>query len=188
MTRHHVYRRRGPAALVAVVLAIGCLCDSAAANETSKGKGSPPGGGSGGDLPTCHAWAVATSRANEKVGENRCRQVTIKALAHACAAIPESLRRAAGEVQDVKDPAARARILATTASAALGEGCTAPEPLADARKVANTCPLPSLPSSPTFRLDEELMFMRAADYLILNAMIRSLVGANQFDESIERLI
>ena len=32
------------------------------------------------------------------------------------------------------------------------------------------------------------MFIRAADYLILNAMIRSLVAANQFDESVERLI
>jgi hypothetical protein len=159
MSRHHVSPRHGGAILVAVVgLIVG-------------------------------AWVAATRRATDKVGENSCRDVTIKALTQACSAIPEQLRRAAGEVQGMKDPTERAAILGAAASAALGEGCAIADPLVNALRVARACPLPPLPSTFPFRLEEgELVRLGAVDYLILNVMMRSLIAANQFDESAQLVI
>ena len=89
----------------------------------------------------------------------------------------------------MKDPTERAAILGTAASAALGEGCAISDPLANALTVARTCPLPRLPSTFPFRLEEgELVRLGAVDYLILNVMMRSLIAANQFDEPAQRVI
>jgi hypothetical protein len=75
---------------------------------------------------------------------------------------------------------------ANAAAAILGDGCSVTEPLADARKLASTCPLPP---NLGFRLDESmLMDIRAVDYAVLNAIPRSLKTANQYDESAERMI
>jgi hypothetical protein len=189
MTRHHVFARNGGAIVVAVVTLILNAVDVAAGHEPSRSKVPAAGNGPSGPAPTCHAWAAATRRANVKVGENARRDVTIRALARACNVIPEQLRRAAGEVQRVKDPREGARILATAASEVLGEGCAVAEPLDDARKVASTCPLPPPPSELPYRLEQaELMQLGAVDYLILNVMLRSLIAANQFDESAQRVI
>lgn len=55
--------------------------------------------------------------------------------------------------------------------------------------VARTCPLPSLPPTFRFRLDEgELAELDAVDDLILNVMMRSLITANEFDESAQALM
>jgi hypothetical protein len=163
--------------------------DVAAGQEPSRSKVPAAGNVSPGPTPTCHAWAAATRRASVKVGENARRDVTIKALARACNVIPEQLRRAAGEVQKVKDPREGARILATAASEVLGEGCAVDEPLADARNLASTCPLPPPPSDFPYRLEQgELMQLGAVDYLILNVMLRSLIAANQFDESAQLVV
>jgi hypothetical protein len=89
----------------------------------------------------------------------------------------------------MKDPTERAAILGTAASASLGEGCAITDPLANALTVARTCPLPPLPSTFPFRLEEgELVRLGAVDYLILNVMLRSLIAANQFDESAQLVI
>jgi hypothetical protein len=190
MARHHVSLKRGGAILVAVVGLVAGAIDVAAADEPSKSNGSPVGSSRAGAAPTCHAWAAATARGADKLGEQAWRDFTIKALAQSCSAIPEQLRRAAVQIRGVKDPSGRARILATAASATLGEGCAVAEPLADARKVASTCPLPSnLPANFPYRLGEaELTEIRAVDYAIINAMLRSFTAANQFDESAERVI
>ena len=167
----------------------GAPFDVAVAHEPSKSKAPPTGSGPAGAAPTCHAWVAATRRANDKVGENSCRDVTVKALAQACSAIPEQLRRAAGQVQGMKDPTERAAILGTAASAALGEGCAINDPLVNALTVARTCPLPPLPPTFQFRLEEgELVRLGAVDYLILNIVTRSLIAANQFDESAQLVI
>jgi hypothetical protein len=189
MSRLNVSLRHGGAILVAVVGLVAGAVDVAAAHEPSKSKAPAAGTGPAGAGPTCHAWVAATRRANDKVGENRTRDVTIKALAQACSAIPEQLRRAAGEVQKMKDPTERAAVLGTAASAALGEGCAIADPLVNALTVARTCPLPPLPSTFHFRLEEEeLVRLGAVDYLILNTMVRSLIAANAFDESAKLLI
>ena len=188
MTRPDVSPRQRAAILVAVVGLVAVAVDVAAASELSKAEAPPAGSGPTGAAPTCHAWALATRRANVKAG-NGSRDVIIKALAQACSAIPEQLRRAAGEVQGVKDPAERARLLATAASAVLGEGCAVPDPLVDARKVARTCPLPPpRPELPDPLDEEELMQLGAVDYLILNVMERSLIAAGQLDEPAKFLI
>jgi hypothetical protein len=189
MTRHHVSLKRPGAILLAVVGLVAGAIDVATANEPSKSK-APVDSSPAGAEPACHAWAAATVRGADKLGEQAWRDFTIRALAQSCSAIPEQLRRAAVQIRRVKDPSERARILATAASATLGEGCAVAEPLADARKLASTCPLPShLPSHFPFRLDEaELRDIRAVDYAIINAMLRSLTTANQFDESAQRVI
>ena len=189
MTRHHVSPRHGAAILVAVVGLFTGAVDVAAAREPSKSKAPAVGSGPADAGPTCHAWVAATRRATDKVGENRTRDVTIKALAQACSAIPEQLRRAAGEVQRMKDPTERAAILGAAASAALGERCAITDPLANALTLARTCPLPPLPATFRFRLEDgELVRLGAVDYLILNVMMRSLIAANQFDESAQLVI
>jgi hypothetical protein len=107
-------------------------------------------------------------------------------LAESCIAIPDQLRHAAVQVRAVKEPSQRARILANAATAILGDGCSVTEPLADARKLASTCPLPP---NLGFRLDGPmLMDIRAVDYVVLNAILRSLKTANQYDESAERMV
>ena len=90
----------------------------------------------------------------------------------------------------MKDPADRARILATAASATLAGGCAVPEPLADARQVARACPLPSnLPANFPYGLGEaELEDLRAVDYVIINALLRSLIAANELDEPVQMVI
>ena len=113
MSRLNVSPRHGGAILVAVAGLVACAVDVAAAHEPSKTKAPAAGNGPVGDGPTCHAWVAATRRANDKVGENRTRDVTIKALAQSCSAIPGQLRRAAGEVQKMKDPTERAAVLGT---------------------------------------------------------------------------
>ena len=189
MSRHHVPARHGGAILGAVVGLIAGTVGVAAAREPSKSKAPAAGSGPAGAGPTCRAWVAATRRADDKVGENSCRDVTIKALAQACSAIPEQLRRAAVEVQGMKDPTERAAILGTAASAALGEGCAITDPLANALTVARTRQPPPLPSTFPFRLEEgELVRLGAVDYLILNVMMRSLIAANQLDESAQRVI
>ena len=175
--------------LAAVVCLIAGAVDVAAAREPSKSKAPAAGSGPAAAVPSCHAWVAATRRATAKAGENRTRDVTIKALAQACSAIPEQLRRAAGAVQEMKDPIVREIHLGTAAAAAVGGGCAFEVPLGNALMVAHTCPLPPLPATFGFRLEDgELVRLGAVDYLILNVMMRSLIAANQFDESAQFLI
>ena len=137
-------------------------------------------------LPSCNAWLTRTARGADKRSEMQWRDWTISALADSCNAIPEGLRDAAVQVRSVKDRAERARILAKAAMVVLGEACTIPEPLADARKLAAACPLPP---NLRFRLDDSMLSdIRAVDYGLLNAMLRALIGANEFGEEAERVM
>jgi len=182
----HVFPGRGGAILVAsVALVAGVAGVPEPANSKVPAAASAPASAA----PTCHAWVAATRRANEHVGEKASREITIKALARSCSAIPEQVRRAAGQIQGMKDPTERAAILGAAASAALGEGCPFTDPLANALTVSRTCPLPPLPSTFRYRLDEgELLRLGAVDYLIINVMLRSLLAGNQLEESAQYLI
>jgi hypothetical protein len=189
MRTHHLSRRHGFAILVAVAGLLASAVGAAAALEPSNAKGATPRGDPRGAEQSCHAWVVATNRANGKAGENRTHDVTVNALGQACRSIPEQLRRASGEAQKMKDQTERAATLGTAASAALGAGCSVADPHANAVTVARTCPLPSLPPTFRFRLDEgELARLGAVDYLILNVMMRSLIAANALDESAKVLL
>ena len=189
MSMDHVSRRHGAAIVLAVLGLIVTASDVAAADELSKPKAPAAHSGPAAPEPTCHAWIAATHRANEKAGENKTHDVTIKALARACRAIPAQIRHAAGEVQKMTDPTERAAVLGASASAALGAGCAIAEPHVNALAVARTCPLPYLPPTFRFRLDEgELAELDAVDYLILNVMLRSLIAANEFDDSAQALM
>jgi len=187
LSRRHVFPRRCGATLVAgVVLVAGVAGLHEPANSKVPATDRAPIGAA----PTCHAWVAATHRANEKAAEKEHREITIRALAQACSAVPEQVRRAAGQIQGMRDPTERAAILGAAASAALGEGCPFTDPLANAFTVSRTCPLPPLPSTFRYRLDEEaLLRIGAVDYLLINVMLRSLLsGTNQLDESAQYLI
>ena len=188
MTKHHLFARYGGAILVAVVSLIVTAVDVAAGHEPSRPKVPAVGNGASRPAPTCHAWAAATRRTNINVDENARRDATIKALARACNVIPEQVRRAAGEVQRIKDPRGRADPRHGRIPGAWRRVRRCAEPLADARNVASTCPLPP-PSELPYRLEKaELMQLGAVDYLILNVMLRSLIAANQFDEAAQLVI
>jgi len=183
--RHVFPGRRGAILVAAVALVAGVAGVPEPANSKVPAAASAPASAA----PTCHAWVAATRRANEQVGEKASREITIKALARSCSAIPEQVRRAAGQIQGMKDPTERAAILGAAASAALGAGCPFTDPLANALTVSRTCPLPRLPSTFPYRLDEgELLRLGAVDYLMINVMLRSLLVGNQLEESAQYLI
>lgn len=172
--------------LLAAVAVTTCGHHIAVAGQVSSAKVPPAHRQSEKPALTCSAWAARIVRGADNLPEQKWRDVTIKALAESCIAIPDQLRSAAAQVRAVKEPSQRARILANAATAILGDGCSVTEPLADARKLASTCPLPP---NLGFRLDESmLMDIRAVDYVVLNAMLRSLKTANQYDEPVERMI
>lgn len=189
MSRRHRSPKHGGAILLTVAGLLTGTVGVAATLEPSKSKGPALRGDREEAEQTCHAWVAATNRANDKAGEKRTHDVTIKALARACSAIPEQLRRASGEVQKMKDHTERAATLGTAASAALGAGCAVADPHANALTVAPSCPLPSLPPTFRFQLDQgELARLGAVDYLILNVMMRSFIAANALDEAAQLLL
>lgn len=186
LSGRHVFPGRWGAILVAGVVLVGGV---AGVHEPANSKTPVADPARAWAAPTCHAWVEATHRANEKAAEKEYREITIKALAQACSAIPEQVRRAAGQIQRMKDATERAAILGAAASAALGEGCPFTDPLANAFTVSRTCPLPPLPSTFRYRLDDGVLLrIGAVDYLIINVMLRSLLAGNQLDESAQYLI
>src|SRR5262249_37747792 len=101
MPGRHVSPVQGGTIPVAVVALVAVAAGVVEAHEPAKSKAAAAHSVSDGAAPTCHAWVVATRRANEKAG-NASRDLTLKALAHACNATPEQVRRAAGQVQGMK--------------------------------------------------------------------------------------
>jgi len=135
--------------------------------------------------PSCAEWLARVSRGAERQPQNRRRDWMVEALAGACTGIRVELRDASVRVRTAKIPLHRGEILAAAAAAVLGPACAVPEPLADAQKLAATCPLP-----PTVRLSfhpSELSGMRAVDYALLNALLKSLIDARQYDQEAERV-
>lgn len=137
-------------------------------------------------LPSCGAWLMRIAKGADARTERQWRDWTISTLAESCSAIPADLRQAAAQARGLKDLAQRAQVLAKAAMVVLGKACPIPEPLADARQLAAVCPLPP---NLRFRLDESMLSdIRAVDYALLNAMLKALIGADQFDEAAERVM
>lgn len=89
-------------------------------------------------------------------------------------------------VRGLKTPTQRAQILADAATVVLGPACAVPQPLDDARALAVACPLPP---NVAFKVDESVLLdLRAVDYALLNAMLKSLMGAHEYDEEAQRVM
>ena len=114
----------------------------------------------------------------------RRRDRIVRELDHSsCTAIPEALRKAAAGVQGkgARDSAA----LADAARDALGPACQTAKEATTAWDVVGTCPL----SKPDFKLaDAALKDMSITDYLVLNAIQRSLVMAGEYDQTAELVL
>lgn len=116
--------------------------------------------------------------------ETEWRDWIINALGGACAGIRVELRDAAVRARTVNTRAQRAEILGEAAVSVLGPACATPEPLGDAQTLAASCPLPT-----NVRLHfsaSELSDMRALDYALLNAILKSLIDSDQYSEEAER--
>jgi len=136
---------------------------------------------------TCDPWRERTIARLEKLPEQKWRDAIISSLGDApCASLPTELRRVAREIHLRSNTTRADRLLADAASAVLGPSCRVPDPASDAVALASACPLPPRLG---FRLsDIELGDIRAVDYVLLNAMARSLQAAKEYDESGQRLM
>jgi hypothetical protein len=134
---------------------------------------------------SCNDWLDRTVKRFERLSEPRWRDSIVAAVSEGCTAIPQPLREAAAKATLTKRPDEAARILADAAQGILGDTCRVAEPLSVAREVAGRCPLPSVRGFP---LGGELDTMRAADYLFLNALAKSLIQSDQYGPSAERLV
>lgn len=134
---------------------------------------------------SCNDWLDLTVKRFERLPEPLWRDSIVAAISGGCTAIPQPLREAAAKATLTKRADEAARILADAAQAILGGACRVAEPLAVAREVAARCPLPTVRGFP---LGGELDTMRAADYLVLNVLAKSLIQSDQYGPSAERLV
>src|SRR5687767_3946122 len=80
----------------------------------------------------CATWLARTVTRVENLPEQKWRDAIVSAVADSCDALPEELRKAAREVQTVKDRARRDRLLADAAAGVLGSRCAVADPASDA--------------------------------------------------------
>jgi hypothetical protein len=134
---------------------------------------------------SCRSWMARTLEAADRMPEQRWRDTIVASLDRSCAAIPAVLRQASARTRTTHDPMERGRLLAVASEAVLGRGCVTRQPLADARAIAAICPLPDRPE---FRLQAGVLLdLRAVDYLVVNAVVRSLIDAGEYGAEGERL-
>jgi hypothetical protein len=135
---------------------------------------------------SCSIWLTRTLKAIESSPMGRRRDMTVLATARACPAIPEALRAAAASYGRLPSAKLRAQALADGAAAVLkAPNCAVPDPLAPAKDLVTTCPLPGADRDAHPRV---LGLMRAADYVFLKAWRTSLMAAGEFDETAHRLV
>jgi hypothetical protein len=134
----------------------------------------------------CDAWIEGTRTKIEAEPVGRWRDVTIAAVARACEGVPASLRSAAAKYGKARSDEARAQALARGAAAVLKANCLVSAPNDFAGPLVATCPL---------AISEErrpspiaLGFMRAAEYVFLNALITSLIDADAYTDTAHRIV
>ena len=115
----------------------------------------------------------------------RRRDRIIRALqTPACKAIPDSLRKAAAAVFQTKGGQDRS-VLAEAARAVLGPACRAATSATSAWEVVTTCPL----AIPEFKIDDgALKDMSVTDYLVLNAIQKSLLIGGDYHQTAELVL
>ena len=135
--------------------------------------------------PKCEIWLRRTLKAVEASSTLRHRDTVILAVTHACVAGPEVLRAAAVSYKKARTEKTKARILADAATAVLQRDCSASDPLATAERLVAECPLPG----PGEKAHPAVLGrMRAADYLFLDALMTSLIAANEYDDTAYRIV
>ena len=134
----------------------------------------------------CDAWIEATRTKIEAEPVGRWRDVTIAAVARACEGVPASLRSAAAQYGKARSDEARAQALARGAATVLKANCLVSAPDDFTGPLLTTCPL---------AIGEErrpspkaLGFMRAAEYVFLNALITSLIDADAYTDTAHRIV
>jgi hypothetical protein len=134
----------------------------------------------------CDAWIEGTRKMIESKPVHRWRDVAIAAVARACDGVPASLRSAAAAYGKARSDEVRAQALAHGAATVLKANClvSAPENFADS--LIATCPLPigeERRPSP-----KALGYMRAAEYVFLNALMTSLMAADAYTDTAHRIV
>jgi len=134
----------------------------------------------------CDAWIEGTRTKIEAKPVGWWRDMTIAAVARACDAVPTSLQTAAAKYGQARSDEARAEALARGAATVLEANClvNAPDDFADS--LVATCPLPiAAERRPS---PQALGFMRAGEYLFLNALIASLMVADAYTDTAHRIV
>ena len=135
--------------------------------------------------PSCSSWLEQTLKSAERVSMLRRRDRIIRALEiPTCKAIPDSLRKAAAAVFQTKGGQPRSA-LAEAARAVLGPACQAATSTTSAWDVVATCPL----AIPEFKIAEgALKDMSVTDYLVLNAIQKSLLIGGEYHQTAELVL
>ena len=134
----------------------------------------------------CRTWLAQTVVRVEKLPEQKWRDTIVSAVADSCDALPEALRKAARDVQTIKQGARRDRLLADAAAGVLGSRCSVADPASDAVALATACPMPARPELQL--AGAVLKDVRAVDYAVMNALASKLLAAQQYDAYAERLM
>lgn len=134
----------------------------------------------------CDAWIEGARKKIESKPVHRWRDEAIAAVARACDDVPASLRLAAAAYGKARSDEARSQALAHGAATVLKANClvSAPDDFADS--LVATCPLPigeERRPSP-----KALGFMRAAEYVFLNALMTSLMAADAYTDTAHRIV
>ena len=135
--------------------------------------------------PTCDSWLKRTLKAVESTSIPRHRDVVISAVGHACVGVPMALRAAAAGYGKASSGQAKAQTLASAAAAVLKDTCPMSDPLATTETLMTACPLPG----PGEKAHPAVLGrMRAADYLFLNALMTSLIAADEYSPTAYRIV
>jgi hypothetical protein len=134
----------------------------------------------------CDAWIERTRTRIEAKPVGWWRDMTISAVARGCDDLPASLRSAAANYGQARSDEARAEALARGAATVLKANCLVNTPTDFADSLVARCPLPigeERRPSP-----QALGFMRAGEYLFLNALITSLIAADAYTDTAHRIV
>lgn len=133
----------------------------------------------------CRSWLEGTLKSAETVSMLRRRDRIIRALGvSTCKAIPDSLRKAAAAVFQTKGGLDRSA-LAESARAVLGPACQVATSATSGWEAVATCPL----AIPEFLIAEgALKDMSLTDYLVLNAIQKSLLIGGEYHQTADLLL
>lgn len=159
---------------------LGAILISLVPSQGYSGDGNAPG------PKKCDVWAKSALKKVESKRVREWRDTAIASIARACDDIPAPLRTAAAEYQKAKSDKDRAQALAKGAGTVLKADCVASDPEDFATALLGTCPL-AIPEEKRPSATA-LGFMRAGEYVFLNAFVTSLIAANAYGDSAHRIV
>jgi hypothetical protein len=139
-------------------------------------------------LRQCEQWLKRTLASVESSPMARRRDVVVLATARSCTGIAEALQAAGASYAKVSSERMKAQILANGAAAVLKNNCancSVTDPLVAAGPLVAACPLPG----PDKKAHPDVPgLMHAADYAFLNALMKSLLAANEYAPIANRIV